>query len=179
MACAAGSYKVPNGSSPCVACLPGKYSTALAAMHASTCVNCPQHTSSVERNNNLTHCVCIKGFTGPNGKACVACPAGTYKFPNGSTPCVACAIVKYNDAISQISESACSICPNHTSSSAGSPSISNCKCNVGYTGADGHACTACVGGWKNVTGSSACIPCSQGKYPRSYLGCETAYIQAI
>jgi hypothetical protein len=66
---------------------------------------------------------CLWGYTGPDGGACNACEAGTYKATAGSGSCAAC--------------------PLHSSSAAGSDELTDCACDAGYTGPDGGTCAAC------------------------------------
>jgi hypothetical protein len=163
--CNAGSYKDVNGSAPCSLCSQGTYSTATTAISQATCVSCPSYTYSVAGSRLLTNCSCNKGYTGPDGAACTACVAGSYKEVNGSSPCSLCNQGKYSTETGAISEATCSNCPAHTYSGAGSQTLVNCTCNKGYTGPDGVACTACgAGGFKDTNGSAACTLCSQGKY---------------
>ena len=78
-ACIAGTYKDVNGSAPCSLCSQGKYSTAIAEISESTCIDCPAHTYSGIGSKQQTNCTCNKGYTGPDGAACAACIAGTYR----------------------------------------------------------------------------------------------------
>jgi hypothetical protein len=162
--CPMGAYKSLNGSAACTDCAQGKYSMALAAASSSVCLACPQNTNSLLRSSNITNCTCNKGYTGPDGMSCIACVAGKYKDVNGSSDCVECAAGKYSANMAQESEAACAACPNHTVSGNGSSLLLDCTCKQGYTGPDGQECAACVGGWKNTTGSAACILCPGGTY---------------
>lgn len=59
----------------------------------------------------------------------------------------------------------CSLCPTNTVSPSGSDDILNCICDLGYTGPDGAACSACPPGtYKNVDGSGLCSDCAAGTY---------------
>jgi hypothetical protein len=64
---------------------------------------------------------CAPGWTGATG-TCTQCPAGQYKADTGPA--------------------ACTSCPAHSSSLAGSTNVSGCICNDGFTGPDGGACVA-------------------------------------
>jgi len=89
----------------------------------------------------------------------VACVEGKYKPTNGTEDCMQCAPGKYSTVKALASGSMCLSCPAHSFSGGGS-TVTNCTCNAGYTGDDGAACVACVGGtFKVATGSSACAPC--------------------
>ncbi len=80
------------------------------------------------------------GYTGPDGNACDACDAGTFKDATG--------------------EAACASCQANSESAAASDALTDCKCAAGFTGADGGACTACAAGkFKTAAGSAACVDC--------------------
>ena len=102
-ACIAGTYKDVNGSAPCSLCSQGQYSTAIAEISESTCIDCPAHTYSGIGSKQQTNCTCNKGYTGPDGAACAACIAGTYKDVNGSAPCSLCSKGTYSTETAQIS----------------------------------------------------------------------------
>jgi len=158
----AGTYKEFNGSAPCTECSQGKYSTKTGEISDTTCDDCPSHAYS---GSGCIICTCMKGYTGPDGVACTACIAGTYKHVNGSSPCTLCSPGKYSTETGEVLESSCDACPAHTHSSGGSASIMSCTCNQGYTGPNGESCTACsVGTYKDVDGPAVCTFCSRGKY---------------
>ena len=165
VACMAGTFKTSNGTEECTQCSAGKYSTETGEISAATCTDCPSNTYSPSGGRLLTNCTCNKGYTGPDGAACAACTAGTYKDVNGSAPCSLCAQGKYSTAVAAINEATCSKCPTHTYSHGGSSMLTNCTCNKGYTGPDGAACAACiVGTYKDLNGSGPCSLCTEGKY---------------
>jgi hypothetical protein len=63
--------------------------------------------------------------------------------------------------------SSCITCPTGSTNSfsASTKTISDCKCNMGYTGTDGSACNACaIGKNKNSIGSVSCTNCPAGSY---------------
>ena len=81
--CSAGKYKeligvgswVPIEEHPYLEYQPG-------------CRACPYGSHSPEASPLATNCTCNKGYTGPgDGRACFACPPGTYKSVTGSAPC--------------------------------------------------------------------------------------------
>ena len=167
-ACEAGGFKDVNGSAACTLCAHGKYSPAAAAISEATCQGCPPHSYSGAGSGLMTNCTCNKGYTGPDGVACMACIAGTYKDVNGSSPCSLCSQGKYSTETGEISESTCSQCPAYTHSPDGSSMLTNCTCNKGYTGPDGIQCAACIAGtYKDVNGSAACALCPPGKFSAS------------
>ena len=54
----------------------------------------------------------------------------------------------------------CNLCPELSSSPAGSDAVSDCTCNAGASGTDGGPCLPCAAGkYKSDTGSDACISC--------------------
>jgi hypothetical protein len=58
------------------------------------------------------------------------------------------------------SQLSCVSCPESSTSAANSQSISDCKCQVGFTGDPASACTACpTGKYKDTTGSEECKDC--------------------
>ena len=162
--CPAGMFKSSNGSAPCSFCHAGRYSGAVAATSSMVCLACPGNSSSRPGSAHITDCKCNAGYTGPDGDACSACTAGFYKHVIGSDACISCQPGKYNTQAASRSEQACSPCLNSSSSPPGSANITDCICNAGYTGLDGQQCLPCVGGWKSVNGSSACVQCMRGKY---------------
>ena len=120
----------------------------------SLCSSCPAHAQSPAGSSSVMDCVCAPGYSGPDGEACVACDAGTYKEVNGSSACVACVAGKYSAGTGEATESACTLCeagkysagtgkiaestcndcPSKSYSAAGSAA---CECSAGYTAADG------------------------------------------
>merc|ERR1711871_644057 len=92
---------------------------------------------------------------------CVSCSAGQFKTSPGAQPCDNCSAGEY---VLDASSGPCTTCPAHSNthfaSGRAGTLASDCKCNNGYTGVDGSACTACVPGkYKNESGSAACTDC--------------------
>jgi hypothetical protein len=118
----------------CVACYAGKYEAN------GVCRPCPASSSSPSASDQLTDCLCVAGYSGPDGGTCEECPADTYKTATGSAEC--------------------SDCPASSTSGAGSDEQTDCLCDAGSTGSDGGPCTACEGGtYKSGTGSAECSIC--------------------
>eukprot|EP00960_Hanusia_phi_P059167 764091-Hanusia_phi.AAC.2 len=142
----------PNSSS-CL-CVPGYYRDQLGNCSScpentykeeignEECTSCPSYMIGPVGSSNSSLCECQPGFTEANSSVssgCTACESGTYKVAPGPQ--------------------ACTICPAHTVSAAGSATVSECICMPGYTGAGG-VCTACESGkYKDVNGSSPCKLC--------------------
>ena len=56
-------------------------------------------------------------------------------------------------------------CPGNSSSAVMSDERTDCRCNAGFEGANGSACSACDAGYyKEVNGSTACLACGSGTY---------------
>ena len=164
-ACIAGTYKDVNGSASCSLCPGGKYSAETGEISESTCSDCPSHTFSGVGSIAQVDCTCNKGYTGPDGVACMACIAGTYKDVNGSSPCLLCSQGKYSTGTGEILESTCSQCPENTYSVPGSRLLTSCMCAMGYTGAGGIECTPCVAGsYKDKNGTAACTFCRENTF---------------
>jgi len=167
-ACVAGTYKTSAGSHPCSNCVAYTYSTTIGATQEGQCVACPVNTISTSGSDALADCLCIPGYTGPDGGTCTACVAGKYKTVSGSAACANCGAGKYSTSIGATLEATCLACPINSNSPSGSASLSICTCNVGFTGPDGSSCTACVAGkYKTSSGSAACTDCVAGKYSTS------------
>ena len=129
--CVPGKYSMVNGSSSCTDCIAGKYSSALAANSSSTCVACPNHTFSLSGTDNITGCICNKGYFGPDGHECVACAAGKFKDVNGSAAtathdCQDCIAGKYSNTSAANSSNACVACPSGKTSNASSDGLEDC-----------------------------------------------------
>ena len=171
-ACLPGTWKSINGSSNCTFCERGKYSTASNATSESTCVSCPFASDAPVASSDIAFCVCNLGYTGPNGGNCTACEPGKYKDVNGTAPCANCPKGKYSVEDADISESNCTVCPQYsTSYFLGASNITECICDLGFSGPDGGLCLACEPGfYKDVNGSSPCRACSIG----SFQGSENA-----
>jgi hypothetical protein len=92
-----------------------------------------------------------------NAGGCTECSAGKYKVAPGPAACTNCGVDKFSTATAATAEATCEGCPDNTVSLLGSSVITACTCNTGYTGNDGHACSACVAGqYKTATGSATC-----------------------
>jgi len=155
--CIAGTWKAVNGSSSCILCASGKYSSEPAEVSEATCDDCPAHSYSADGSNTRTNCTCHKGYSGPDGSDCQACVVGTWKAVNGSSSCILCASGKYSSETGEIAESTCTDCPAATYSGDGSELPTDCTCNRGYTGADGGPCTECVEGKYKGQGAGSFI----------------------
>lgn len=169
-ACEKGAYKAVNGTSACIACSRGTFSDFIAA---SACVTCPSHTSSQPGSDMLQDCICVPGFSGPDGGTCSGCPRGQYKAINGSEACVNCNVGTYQNLTNATS---CTQCPSLKTSGSGSAAFNDCLCIEGYTGPPGAPCQACaLGKFKPASGPESCSSCDAGTYLNISAGtsCKT------
>lgn len=165
VACAAGKYKPSDGGAPCIDCVAGKYRAFPAATAENMCIPCPANTFSLSASTQHSNCSCNAGYSGAaNGVACDACVAGKYKTAVGIGTCTNCAANEFSTVVAQVT-STCSSCPAFSQALAGSDEAVDCKCNAGYTGADGQTCRACVEGtFKPLVGASTCTLCGNNTY---------------
>ena len=163
-ACSGGTYKDTEGDDGCTSCGVNTYSAETAAIDETTCSSCPSNSVSSEGSDAQIDCTCDAGYTGPDGDTCDACAAGTYKTDIGSAVCTSCPEDTWSDE-PHADENTCQNCSPHASSPSGSAAITNCRCNAGYTGADGGTCAACTAGtYKDTKGSATCINCGTSRY---------------
>jgi len=167
--CSAGKYKVGSGPAACTDCGANKYSEVEAATAEATCTACPGvlgTSVSLAGNGALNGCKCNSGYTGPDGAACSACVAGSYKPATGSAACATCDTGKFSTAVARTDVATCQTCPSNSNTvGGGHDAAGDCTCNAGYTGADGTWCDPCVRGkFKSITGSSDCLSCAANKY---------------
>jgi hypothetical protein len=100
------------------------------------------------------------------GIGCNACPPGTYKVSDESTPCINCVAGKYRVLPAATAESSCIPCPANTFSFSPSTLVTNCSCNAGYAAGDnGLPCVACSAGtYKTSVGPGTCTNCAANEY---------------
>ena len=147
-----------------------------------TCPACPPFSSSPAGSSAVTQCTCNSGyegpaggpcvkiecnagFTGPDGGTCTPCAAGKYKSIKGSVGCTNCEAGKYAALTASF---ACTLCPAFSTSAVGISAVTQCTCDLGFTGSDAESCTACAAGkYKTSIGSALCTDCTAGKYSPS------------
>lgn len=79
---------------------------------------------------------------------CHDCPYSTYKSSAGTAQCIACPAGSITEQIA-------------------ADSVSDCRCNVGFTGPDGGPCSTCAAGsYKSTVGSAVCDTCAAGEHVR-------------
>jgi hypothetical protein len=117
----------------CADCGAGTYSAATGATVASTCQSCPSNSQSATGSDAATDCVCVAGFSGPDGGTCTACLAGKYKTTTGSVACTDCGAGKYSTASGASVASTCMDCgAGKYSTATGASVASTClDCGAG------------------------------------------------
>ena len=164
-ACPAGTYNSEPGAATCTNCGAGKYQSTPAAAAETQCIPCPANTFSFSGNTDINNCRCNAGYSGAaNGVACDACAAGSYKTDVGIGTCTNCGANNYSTTVAQV-VSTCSTCPSFSQAPAGSDEVSDCRCNIGYTGANGQVCLGCVQGtYKTSIGPDKCTLCGNNTF---------------
>lgn len=112
------------------------------------------------RDIDVTMCTCSESYEKDANGNCVATGCGAGEAFNQNGVCEACAAGKYQP--NSAYDGACIDCPanSDTFGVTAATALSACKCDLGYTGADGGPCTACsTGQYKAVVGSAACLSC--------------------
>ncbi|EKX30850.1 hypothetical protein GUITHDRAFT_122941, partial [Guillardia theta CCMP2712] len=113
----------------CSPCAAGSYSDLQGS---TACTACPAGmTSRLTGSTSILDCQCMSGmYMDPKSGDCVTCLPGTYNNESRLT--------------------FCQHCPSHTQSQAGSSSIHDCLCDLGF--------------FSSPNGSTACSSCPAGHY---------------
>jgi hypothetical protein len=181
VACQAGKFG-RDGNASCTDCPAGTYNTEVGSISAEACLACPDNSNSRAGSWTLTDCACNAGHTAAgNLQACVRCAAGTFKSAAGSLACTACPAgihspagsTRVQDCASScptgfykaaMGSEMCAACPSFSNAQAASQ-VTDCKCNVGFSGPDGGPCAMCAAGkYKDSPGSGACTACASGTF---------------
>ena len=173
--CPKGTYKDTNGNDRCGNCPSGTYSDQIANTHMSFCLSCPPTTSSPEGSEDVTACICAKGYTGVDGAECNACVPGKFKSIRGSSICSLCPRGTYSEAFAAVSVVICLQCDaGKYSGLMGAENPDTCtNCAPGkYSEIRGSStelnCVLCFAGTSsNLLGADSpttCTPCAIGKY---------------
>ena len=158
--CEAGKYSGSTSASSCPECSTGKFSGASGATSDSTCLECeagkfsakgawacldcePGKFSGKKSATSDSTCLeCEPGmFSAKAASACSKCQPGKFSSKIGGkeeSSCILCGPHTY----SGLSADECTQCPRNAAAPAGSVSITDCKCSVGYSGPDGGPCVA-------------------------------------
>ena len=177
--CASGTYQPEPGKTVCLDCPPHAQSAAgSTALSACQCEAGYQNTGVTAPASEFCEACAIGFYKDATGvQACTACPAletttataktskddclctRGYTF-NSSDSVPSCAPCVPNSFKPDIGDHPCMACHANASSPAAAEESTACKCDPGFTGLDGAACSACVvGTYKNLSGASACQAC--------------------
>jgi hypothetical protein len=129
----------------CTACGMGRYKEVSGE---SSCTACVINSDSLSGSTSVSDCRCDPGYFGTlnyPAAQCSACPHGFYKTSPGTALCNAC--------------------PSYSNTTyRSSTDVSNCLCNVGYTGTlntVGDHCAACLPNtYKDSAGTAPCSDCA-------------------
>ena len=173
----------------CADCVAGKYSATLGATTAGTCQSCLTNAQSATGSDAATDCVCVAGYSGPDGGTCTACGVGKYKTAAGSFGCTNCSAGLYSTTIGATALDQCSFCWYGKFSVAGASVCTECipgkfspgypfpceDCEAGKYSVSGvtWACLTCAAGKYSSASASVCTECSAGKYTKDGLTCVT------
>ena len=139
-----------NGNEVCEPCATGTYKANIGT-HL-PCVSCvPGKSTNTTGALSIAACACSAGSTGADGGAeCSPCGPSTYKPGLGSVLCTRCP-------------------PDKSSTAVGARTDADCKCDPGFTGADGaQTCSQCAPGeHKSAPGNATCQHCAHSKYAAS------------
>ena len=167
VACAGGAIKPATGNVACTSCAAGEYSASTLA-----CGACPALTHSLEGSARVEACVSepgafLQAFGLPHSAS--LCPPSTYQDEANKTACKACPDNTYQTEYGAAQAAACIGCPARSAIRPAGPGValSNCTCDLGYTGPDGGPCAQCAAGtFKSAAGSAECQQCQ----PNAYAG---------
>lgn len=160
--CPIGKFKGVFGSSDCLPATLGTFSDE-QGLHAPE--RCPSHSYDPPLLGATSHynCSCMEGFLAEN-RLCNACPAGTYKPTNGTSPCSPCPPGTFNEDTGQAELSSCRMCPYGTDSPPLTPLLIGCIPMPGFyslsTGVVAEQCSP--GYFKANNGTGLCNACPAG-----------------
>ena len=125
--CDAGSAKVLGS---CQLCPQGTYS---ASSNLTECTSCAPNSAGPAGSTAASDCECDPGFTGPDGGACMACPAGAYKEDSGTAACINCPLGTFSSVSAATMMATCNECPSNTVAIVyPATAQEDCLCTVGF-----------------------------------------------
>ena len=156
-ACLPGTFSDTPGSTGCIGCNPGFYSTAFGLTTVNGCIACGAGTFSqiTGASSSATCTPCFTGKYGGTGVTiCTDCASGTFASSTGFSACAACSPGTYMLAVVGMSSSgSCLPCiPGTYSTNQGAVGIQTCQpCSAGTystvpAAASPQTCQACSAG---------------------------------
>ena len=161
----------------CSKCIKGKFSSAIGAVGAVMCSDCPGgKQSEIEANPTISNCHnCEAGqFSSPGAENCSPCGTGTISSSPGSASCEVCdagtfANLDTSDTLTRANMD-CLECPDGLRCINGV--IADCGGDGGVGGADGISCTLCESG--KIKSGDECVSCGGGKFSRTgWKACQS------
>jgi predicted outer membrane repeat protein len=151
--CDTGAFSSCIGSTLCIQCQAGEFSTLRGANESYACISCAAGTYS---------------FTG--AEECLECESGTFSSLHSSA-CAACSAGTYSTVSMAIDNASCVLCEPGTFSKEGASLCSSCGPGT-FSSAEGRTspedCSSCEAGTYSViagaTSSSTCAECGAGSY---------------
>lgn len=142
-------YTGANGG-PCSACLVNTYKDTVGN---APCTSCDSNMYSAPASTNDSDCLCNAGYS--RGLA-------TMRRLLTTSPCQECGVNTYCPTETTVSDNSINNCLDNSVADAGSSSLTDCECDLGYTGPNGGPCTVCpVNTFKDSTGTAACTDCAE------------------
>ena len=153
--CSAGWESSDGGTSSCVQCESGKYSSVL-----STCTECLD--GSVAPVSGSSACdLCVAGKYSMNAQVCYDCQPGSYNNVSGSYRCYECPSGKVS---TQVASTVCEECVPGKYAPIGTSSCVDCESGKFSNMYASTTCIDCALGTFSAVGSTLCQVCSAGKY---------------
>jgi hypothetical protein len=157
-ACVCGPGQEPDGAGGCDPCPPNHYKSAYTD---DACLECRLNSATDSTGTTADYlCKCIPGYYNSDSPTndCEPCGTGTYKTTSANLE-------------------ACVACPTgSTTLTTTNDELSDCICDLGYTGTGGASCVACeIGEYKASTGSAACTTCPTGSTRLQFTAATRGY----
>ena len=165
--CDAGFFKSQMGDNLCLTCPVDHYCPEQSVNP----IACPKDSVSLAQSSSIYDCTCTVGnfHQYSHGLSpslvCVSCQAGSYSSQLNASACTDCPSNTYYNVRGANNVTDCYKCPEHAVPVPGSANLTDCFCNVGYSGTPGGECQACPPGtFKNSLNSSICEECGEDHY---------------
>lgn len=142
--CNPGYTTDSNASAPmCEACVSDTFKDDWGPADCTSCGTAQQSPAASVAEGD---CSCNAGYKHEDELVCVACVSDRYQPETGKASCLNCPAHSHT---------------LHNTSTA----LADCICDIGFSGPDGGACTACVpGSYKELAGNASCSSCPADQY---------------